>query len=138
MNKNIEIKLFETAKEFLIKRFPKEWGGVTAAITDKNRILTSIAPSTYNAGVELCIETGTILEAFKYDEKITHIITIARDDENAEIKILSPCGVCQERLSYFGKEVRCAITNKENSLEFRTLEELMPHYWGRAYDDIKF
>lgn len=120
MNRNIEIKLFETAKEFLIKRFPKEWGGVTAAFTDKNRILTSIAPSIHNPSVELCIETGTILEAFKYDEKITHIVTIVRDDENSEIKILSPCGVCQERLSYFGKEVRCAITNKENTLEFRT------------------
>ncbi len=27
MNENIEIKLFETAKEFLIKRFPTEWEG---------------------------------------------------------------------------------------------------------------
>lgn len=27
MNENIEIKLFEIVKEFLIKRSPKEWGG---------------------------------------------------------------------------------------------------------------
>lgn len=50
--------------------------------------------------MKLCMETGAILEAHKLNTKVTHTICVAREDENSEFTILTPCGVCQERLFY--------------------------------------
>ena len=60
--------------------------------------LNERSPEVINASTELCIETGAILEAHKYQAKITHSVCVARDDEHSECKVLTPCGVCQERL----------------------------------------
>lgn len=40
-----------------------------------------------------------------YNVKVTHCICVVRDDENSEFKILTPCGICQERLRYWGEDV---------------------------------
>ncbi|MEH0055650.1 cytidine deaminase, partial [Vibrio alginolyticus] len=44
--------------------------------------------------------------------------------------ILSPCGVCQERLVHWGGDVKAAITTSGNALVFKTIRELMPHHWS--------
>lgn len=50
-------------------------------------------------------------------------------DQDGPNEILTPCGICQERLYYWGSDVKCAITNKENKLIFKTLKEIQPYYW---------
>ncbi|WP_214721318.1 cytidine deaminase [Exiguobacterium sp. s192] len=130
---NIEQQLFEAAKELIETRYPNGWGGAAAMATDNGRILTSVAPEVVNASTELCIETGAILEAHKLNCRITHTICVVRDDEQAPFKILSPCGVCQERLFYFGAAVKAAVTNPEQALVFKALHELQPYHWLKAY-----
>ena len=130
---NIEQQLFEAAKELIEMRYPNGWGGAAAMATDDGRILTSVAPEVVNASTELCIETGAILEAHKLNCRITHTICVVRDDEQAPFKILSPCGVCQERLFYFGADVKVAVTNPEQALLFKALHELQPYHWLKAY-----
>lgn len=130
---NIEQQLFEAAKELIETRYPNGWGGAAAMATDDGRILTSVAPEVVNASTELCIETGAILEAHKLNCRITHTICVVRDDEQAPFKILSPCGVCQERLFYFGVDVKAAVTNPEQALVFKGLHELQPYHWLKAY-----
>lgn len=130
---NIEQQLFEAAKELIETRYPNGWGGAAAMATDDGRILTSVAPEVVNASTELCIETGAILEAHKLNCRITHTICVVRDDEQAPFKILSPCGVCQERLFYFGAAVKAAVTNPEQALVFKALHELQPYHWLKAY-----
>ncbi|MGX8178924.1 cytidine deaminase [Exiguobacterium artemiae] len=130
---NIEQQLFEAAKELIETRYPNGWGGAAAMATDNGRILTSVAPEVVNASTELCIETGAILEAHKLNCRITHTICVVRDDEQAPFKILSPCGVCQERLFYFGADVKAAVTNPEQVLVYKALHELQPYHWLKAY-----
>ncbi|MFZ0076861.1 MAG: cytidine deaminase [Exiguobacterium undae] len=130
---NIEQQLFEAAKDLIETRYPNGWGGAAAMATDDGRILTSVAPEVVNASTELCIETGAILEAHKLNCRITHTICVVRDDEQAPFKILSPCGVCQERLFYFGAAVKAAVTNPEQALVFKALHELQPYHWLKAY-----
>lgn len=101
--------------------------------TKDNQILTSVSPDVLNASTELCMETGSILEAHKLNVPVTHSICIVRDDEKAPFKILTPCGTCQERLVYWGSEVKAAVTTKNNDLIFKTLEELQPYHWLNAY-----
>lgn len=61
-------------------------------------------PDVINASTELCMETGAILEAHKFHKKVTHSICLARENEHSELKVLSPCGVCQERLFYWDQK----------------------------------
>jgi cytidine deaminase len=133
---NIEQKLYQAAKELLDKRYPTGWGGAAAMYTSEDKILTSVAPEVINASTELCIETGAILEAHKFNTKITHSICVVRDNENEEVKVLTPCGVCQERLIYWGRDVKVAVSsNDEEQLHFKTLEEVQPYHWSMAYKD---
>ena len=101
-----------------------------AVRTETGKILTSIAPDTKNDALSLCMEVGAFLEAHKLNEKVTHSLCICREDESSEFLVLSPCGVCQERLVHWGGDVKAAISTKENKLVFKTIRELMPHHWS--------
>ena len=130
---NIEEALYQAAIELIKKRYPKGWGGAAAMYTKNNQILTSVSPDVLNASTELCMETGSLLEAHKLDTPVTHSICVVRENENAPFKILTPCGTCQERLVYWGSDVKAAVTTKDNDLLFKTLKELQPHHWLEAY-----
>ncbi|WP_080875249.1 cytidine deaminase [Oceanobacillus timonensis] len=132
---NVEQQLYQAAVDLIKKRYPSGWGGAAAMHTESGQVLTSVAPEVLNASTELCMETGAILEAHKLNTKITHSICVAREDETAAFLILTPCGVCQERLFYWGEEVKAAVTNANNELIFKTLKELQPHHWYKAYEN---
>ncbi|WP_052256529.1 cytidine deaminase [Salinicoccus sp. YB14-2] len=131
---NIEQKLYQAAIDLVEKRYPYGWGGAAAMYTDDGQILTSVAPDVINASTELCIETGAILEAHKLNTRITHTICIARENEKVEFKILTPCGVCQERLFYWGGNVKAAVTDARGKLDYKTLREIQPYHWYKAYE----
>jgi len=131
----IEQKLFDSAVELIQKRYPSGWGGVAAMYTNNGHILTSVAPKVINASTELCMETGAICEAHKLNEVVTHSICVVRDDENSEFKVLTPCGVCQERLFYWGESVKAAVYSANGELDFKTLKEIQPYHWSHAYPD---
>ncbi|MCY9825646.1 cytidine deaminase [Vibrio chagasii] len=125
-----EQELYHAAVELIKKRYPRGWGGAAAVRTETGKILTSIAPDTKNDALSLCMEVGAFLEAHKLNEKVTHSLCICREDESSEFLVLSPCGVCQERLIHWGGDVKAAISTKENKLVFKTIRELMPHHWS--------
>ncbi|MBB3127080.1 cytidine deaminase [Paenibacillus rhizosphaerae] len=132
---NIEKQLFKAAVELIENRYPEGWGGAVAMLTDHGTILTSIAPGVINDSTELCMETGAICEAHKINEKITHSICVVRDDEKSHYKVLTPCGICQERLFYFGGEVKAAIFTNDGSIIFKKLKEIQPFHWSQAYSE---
>ncbi|MCD8118421.1 MAG: hypothetical protein LUE29_02825 [Lachnospiraceae bacterium] len=72
-------------------------------------------------------------EAHKYNEKVTHCLCVVRDNENAPFKVLSPCGICQERLRFWGDEVLVGVTYSGQKMRFVTLKELTPFHWSAAY-----
>lgn len=88
-----------------------------------------------NAATELCMETGAILKAHKLNTKVTHSICVAREDETSKFVVLTPCGVCQERLFYWGENVKAAITNADGELVFKSLKEIQPYHWYKAYNN---
>ena len=128
--KQEEQELYHAVVELIKKRYPRGWGGAAAVRTETGNILTSIAPDTKNDALSLCMEVGAFLEAHKLNEKVTHSLCICREHESTEFLVLSPCGVCQERLVHWGGDVKAAISTKENKLVFKTIRELMPHHWS--------
>lgn len=52
--------------------------------------------------------------------------------------MLTPCGKCQERLLYWGNNVKVTVTNDSGNLEYKTLKGLPPFHWTNASDDIEY
>ncbi len=127
---SIEKDLYHAAAQLIVKRYPTGWGGAAAVRTQSGKILTSVAPDVKNDALSLCMEVGAYLEAHKLNEVVTHSLCICREDEHGEFLVLSPCGICQERLVHWGGDVRAAISTEKNELVFKTLRELMPHHWS--------
>ncbi|KDM91710.1 cytidine deaminase [Photobacterium galatheae] len=126
----IEQTLYEPAIQLIQTRYPTGWGGAAAVRTASGKILTSIAPDIKNDALSLCMEVGAYLEAHKLNEAVTHSLCLCREDENSAFLVLSPCGICQERLVHWGGDVQAAITTQGNDLVFKTIRELMPHHWS--------
>ncbi len=132
---SIEKKMYEMAVELIQKRYPVGWGGAAVIRTDKDSYYTSVAIDVCNSCADLCIETGAICEAHKFQEKVTHSLCVVRDNENAKFKVLSPCGLCQERLRFWGGDVKVGVTCKDKEVKFLSLKELQPYHWTNAYTD---
>jgi cytidine deaminase len=132
-DKMIEEEMYRRAIEFIPQRFPKGYGGVAIVHTADDLFLSSVAIESANDSVIICIETGALAEAHKLNTPVTHCLCVVRDNENSPFKILSPCGVCQERLRFWGTEVRVGVTTKDNSLLFVTLKDLQPYHWTNAF-----
>ncbi len=132
-NIETEQKMFRLATELIEKRYPSGWGGAAVIRTAPDHYYTSVAIDTANASAALCIEVGAMCEAHKFNEKVTHCLCVVRDDENSPYKVLSPCGICQERLRFWGEDVQVGITTSDNQLLFVELRQMQPYHWTKAY-----
>jgi cytidine deaminase len=133
-NLEIEKKMYQIAKSLVEKRYPVGWGGAAVIRTDKDNYFSSVPIETANSSAILCIEVGAMCEAHKYKEKVTHCLCVVRDDEKAPYKVLSPCGICQERLRFWGEDVQVGVTTNNGEILFVELKELQPYHWTNAYN----
>lgn len=129
---SIEKRMFDIAVELINKRYPKGWGGAGVIRTEDDMYFTSIWLDNINESVSICIETGAMCEAYKHDKRVTHSLCVSRNDENSKYEILSPCGVCQERLRFWGDKVMVGVTTLDNSLKFVSLSDLQPYHWSTS------
>lgn len=117
------------------KDFPNEPGaGAAAMYTEDGELLISTAPGVVSASVELCHEVGAICEAYKLNKKVTATVCVSRD-EKGRFHILTPCGVCQERLFVWGGDIEAAVPTDDDSSNWqcKTLNELQPYYWRKPF-----
>lgn len=133
----VERKMYLKALELIEKRYPAGWGGAGVIRTAADNYYTSVSIETANASAVVCIELGAMLEAHKYNEKVTHCMCLVRENEKSKPKVLTPCGICQERLRYWGEDVQVAVTSDENEIKFVQLKELQPYHWTKAYPKDK-
>ena len=130
-------QMYAEALEFINRRYPTGWGGCAVMHTEDGQFLISVYLDSFNASAGLCMETGAMCEAQKYNLRITHSLCISRDSEFDEPKILTACGICQERLHYWGEDVKVAVSNPEQKIIFKSLAELDPCYWGNSFPKIE-
>jgi cytidine deaminase len=131
----LDSNLVEAAIEFIKSRFSTEpWAGAAAMYTEDGQILISTAPAVVSASVELCHEVGAICEAYKLNKKIAATVCVSRD-EKGQFHILTPCGICQERLFVWGGDVEAAVPTDTDSTKWqtKTLKELQPFYWRKPF-----
>lgn len=125
--------MYQKAKELILKRYPIGWGGAAVIHTANDNYFTSVALETANGSAQLCIEVGAMCEAHKHGERVTHCLCVVRDDEKSPFKVLAPCGICQERLRYWGTEVLVGVKTQNDNLQFVRLMEMQPYHWTNAY-----
>jgi cytidine deaminase len=131
----LDQRLVDAAIRFVERRFPGvPWAGAAAMYTDDGSILVSTALEVVNDSVALCHEVGAMCEAYARDRKIVATVCVSRADDGRFV-ILPACGVCQERLWYWGGKVQVAVPLAEDSSRWEgvTLAEMSPHYWGKQF-----
>ena len=106
---HLDDRLVEAAVSQVERRFPTGSGGAAALYLSDGRILTSVAFDSPNDKVNLCHETGAICEANRLNLLLTASVCVDRQSENDPFVILTPCGVCQERLALWGLDVEVAV-----------------------------
>jgi cytidine deaminase len=127
----LDQRLVDAARELLEIRFPGEEGIVAAMYTDDGDILTGVFFEPEWGGGALCAETGAICEAEKLNKRVTASVCVSRLSGTDPIVILTPCGICQERLFHWGSTVEVAVPAPADPTRWmaRTLSEVQPYYW---------
>jgi len=135
----VDQKLVDAAIELATRRYANDpdgdgWAGAAAMYTSDGRILTSVYVDAPNAAAELCCETGAIAEAHKLAVAVRASVCVSRDDPGSLFVILAPCGICQERLAFWGGDVQVGVpdSNDASSWLSVSLRDVQPHYWRRA------
>ena len=131
----IDQKLVDAAIGLLEKRFVGTEGIAAALYTADGDILTSVFFEPEWGGGGLCAETGAICEAEKLGKRVTASVCVSRLSSDDPIMILTPCGICQERLFHWGGEVEVATPHPDDPQQWvsKTLAEVQPYYWVNAF-----
>ena len=128
--------LVDAAITLAEERWPEGEGGAAAMYVEDGRVLTSVFAESPNGAAGLCHETGAICEAHKLNLGVTASVCVSRETEKDPFVILTPCGICQERLAFWGSEVEVAIPDPEDPTkwESKRLHEAQPYYWRNVFD----
>ncbi len=131
----LDQKLVDAAISFTQERYTAgEEAGAAALYTASGRLLISTFFDSPNDAVRLCHETGAICEAHKLGEVVTASVCVNRAPDSS-FHILSPCGICQERLYLWGGGVEVAVPVAGDPTRWmaKTLAEVQPYYWYAPY-----
>jgi cytidine deaminase len=104
-------------------------------LLDDGTILTGTSPDAVNASVEVCHETEPYCAAFRLGRAIVASVCLFRTA--GRTVVLSPCGVCRERLAVHGPNVLVAVADVGNPelVVWKRLKEVLPDYWMTVFPD---
>lgn len=123
-------QLVDAAIEQALERFPTGYAGAAALATAEGRVITSVCFDCPNEVVNLCHETGAICEANRLNLKVTASVCVSRSNPKEPFLVLSPCGVCQERLATWGLDLEIAVPmSGRPGWQAMRLRDVQPFYW---------
>jgi len=135
----LDQRLVDAAIAQALARFSQRSdAGAAALYTNDGRILTSVCFESPNESANLCHETGAICEAYRLGLRVTASVCVSRGTSAEPFIILSPCGICQERLAIWGLDVEVGVPLDTDPTRWlaKSLREVQPYYWYKAIDDI--
>ena len=137
----VDRALVDAAVELAERRYAGDpdgdgWAGAAAMYASDGRILTSVFVDAPNDAAKLCCETGAIAEAHKLGLAVAASVCVSREGPDAPFVILTPCGICQERLAHWGGDVQVGVPDPVDRSRWLSLplREVQPHYWRRAFE----
>lgn len=124
-------------KALIDTRFPEDGDhGAAAVLLKDGTILTGTAPDAFNPSVEVCHEIEPYCGAYRLDQRIVASVCLHREPGGRTI-VLSPCGVCRERLAVHGPDVLVAVADREDptNVVWKPLKDVLPDYWMTVFPD---
>ncbi|MGY1433639.1 cytidine deaminase [Streptomyces reniochalinae] len=124
-------------KALIDTRFPEGGeNGAAAMLLKDGTILTGTAPDAFNPSVEVCHEIEPYCGAHRLDQHIVASVCLHRESGGRTV-VLSPCGVCRERLAVHGPDVLVAVADREDSttIVWKPLKHVLPDYWMTVFPD---
>ena len=105
-------------------------------LLDDGSILTGTAPVVVNPSVEVCHELEPFCGAYRLGRQVTASVCLHRQAGGRTV-VLSPCGVCRERLAVHGPEVLVAVADPldASTAVWKPLNAVLPDYWMTAFPD---
>ncbi|WP_163100774.1 cytidine deaminase [Peribacillus alkalitolerans] len=113
-------ELVQSAQEIIKKCYELDRHHIGAALRTKSgEIFTAVHVEAYIGRITVCAEAmvigKAISEGFKEFDTIVAVRHPHPDEENQEINIVTPCGMCRELLSDYGNNMKVIIPfEKEN------------------------
>ena len=131
----LDQKLVDAAIEQAKARFPTGYAGAAALYTSEGDILTSVCFDCPNDSAILCHETGAICEANRRGGRVTASVCVSRETPEDSFVILTPCGICQERLVTWGLDLEVAVPLKSDPTRWvaKRLREVQPFHWSHPW-----
>ncbi|GAB3624857.1 cytidine deaminase [Mariniluteicoccus endophyticus] len=137
MDRELLDKTLLACRTLIEDRFPGGGHqGAAAMLLADGTILTGTSPKAINPAVELCHEVEPYAAAHRLDQQILASVCLHRH-EDGRVLVLSPCGVCRERLAVHGPRVLVAVAQDQDATQvvWRELREVLPDYWRTAFPD---
>ena len=99
-------------------------------------ILTGTSPDAANSSVEVCHEIEPYCGAFRLGQSVVASVCLHRTSDGRFL-VLSPCGVCRERLAVHGPDVLVAVADETDPtvVQWETLKDVLPHYWLTVFPE---
>ncbi|MGC5327564.1 cytidine deaminase [Brevibacillus sp. SYSU BS000544] len=129
-------ELIASAQEVIKRCYEFERHHVGAALRTKTGEIFSAVHVEANVGrITVCAEAMVIGKAISEGYKEFDTIVAVRhpdpDDDNREIKVVSPCGMCRELLSDYGSGDLQVIILDETEIGKCHIDELLPLKYKR-------
>jgi cytidine deaminase len=130
-----DFKLIDEAKSKITSLYEDDRHHVGAALKTKSGNIVSAVHIEANVGrVTVCAEAIAIGNAISNGERYFDTIVAVRhpysDEENRELRVVSPCGMCRELISDYSPD--CFIVlDIDGELQKTTIGELIPLKYSR-------
>ena len=126
-----------SCKDLIDSRFPDNGDhGAAAMLLEDGTILAGTAPDAANPSVQVCHEIEPYCGAYRLNQRVVASVCLHRQTGGRTV-VLSPCGVCRERLALYGPRVLVAVAGRSDPtvVVWKTLKEVLPDYWMTAFPD---
>ena len=124
-------------KALIDARYPDDGDhGAAAMLLGDGTILTGTAPVAVNPAVQVCHEIEPYCGAHRVNQHVVASICLHRQPGGRTV-VLSPCGVCRERLAAHGPDVLVAVADSSDPtvVVWKRLSQVLPDYWMTAFPD---
>jgi cytidine deaminase len=124
-------------QSLIASRFPDDTDrGAAAMLLKDGSILVGTAPDAVNPSVELCHEVEPYCAAFRLGQPVVASVCLHRQP-GGRVIVLSPCGVCRERLAVHGPRVLVGVADRSDAsrVVWKSLGDVLPDYWMTVFPD---
>lgn len=130
-----DLLLVEEAKQKISNLYEENKHHVGAALrTSTGKIISGVHLEAYIGRVAICAEAITIGSLISSGEKeFTTIVAVlhpSSDEQDKEVKVVSPCGICRELIADYSP--KCMVIIDEGSSLIKVpIQSLLPFKYSR-------